>query len=123
MFNNDFILRLAEGIGNMSASVLGLKDNRKMEVVQLEGLSDSNIIKTIINKHLRSGKFNEAEDFLFNILENNPSEEIFQIGSWMYEELDKKSDEELISSNFTRNEIIQGTTDLCTLKEKFIAST
>jgi hypothetical protein len=112
MFNNDFILRMTEGIGNMSASVLGLKDTRKEEVVQLEGLSDSNIFKTIITKHLKTGKFNEAEDFLFTILENDPSDELFEIAFWMYAELEKKSDEELLASNFSREEIAQGLDDI-----------
>jgi hypothetical protein len=112
MPSNDFILRMAESIGGMAAKMLDLKDTRKTEVVQLEALNDTNIIKTLLRGLIKGKKLNEAENLLYNNLEISYSKEIFDIGCWMYEEFNKLSDEELSHSNFSKEEITQGIEDL-----------
>jgi hypothetical protein len=112
MPSNDYILRMAESIGDMSSKLLNLKDTRKTEVVQLEALNDSNILKTVIKGLIKSKKLNEAENLLYKALDSSYSRELIDMGLWMYEEFDKIPDEELSLNNFSKEEIIQGIRDL-----------
>lgn len=67
---------------------------------------------------ISKGKIEEAEDILFKEAENNPSEAIYEIGEKMYALLEKMSDEELKSFNFSREEIKLGLKDLKKLINK-----
>jgi hypothetical protein len=117
MSSNDYILRMAESIGDMSAKLLNLKDTRKTEVVQLEALNDSNILKTVIKGLIKSKKLNEAENLLYKALDLSYSRELIDMGLWMYEEFDKIPDGELSLNNFSKEEIIQGIRDLKKVEE------
>lgn len=117
MPSNDFILRMAESIGDMSAKMLNLKDTRKTEVVQHEALDDSNIIKTLLKSLIRAKKFNEAENLLYKTIELSFSKDLMEIGFWMYEEFNKVPDRELSLNNFSKEEIIQGIEDLKKLEK------
>ena len=52
MFNDDYILRIVEGIGNIAAKVLSLKDNRKTEIKVIHESSDWTIIKTLLARYI-----------------------------------------------------------------------
>ena len=67
---------------------------------------------------ISKGKIDEAEDMLFGEIENNPSEEVYEIGEKMYALLSKKSDEELVEYNFSREEIELGLQDLKKIMRK-----
>ena len=118
MASTDFILRMAEGIGSAAAKMLDLKDTTKEEIVQVEGLSDSNIVKVLLERHIKNNKFNDAENLIFKLIDGNPSEELFNLALWMYEKVSEKSDEELLSGDFSRDEINQGINDIKTLKTR-----
>lgn len=74
--------------------------------------SKDDILWITLRGLISKGKIDEAEDMLFNEAENNPSEEIYEIGEKMYSLLSKKSDDELEAYNFSREEIELGLQDL-----------
>lgn len=66
----------------------------------------------VLKKYLREGKYSEGEDFIFEQLKNNKSEELYELAVDYYKELLKKSDYDLEDHNFPRNEVIQGLEDI-----------
>lgn len=74
---------------------------------------DSNVVHKVFLRRLTvEGKFNEGENYLFEILEKQKTKGILDIGKEFYENLSKKSDEELEKGDFSREEILQGLEDL-----------
>ena len=116
MFNDDYILKIIEGIGNIAAKLLSLKDNRKTEIKIIHESSDWTVIQSLLARYLYYNKYNEAENLLYKLLEGEPSEELFRTGFWFYDQLSGKTDKNLASGNFTRDEIQQGIEALKRLK-------
>lgn len=56
----------------------------------------------------RSGQFAKAEDILFELLNDNKSDKILEMGYDFYNQLLNKNNDELIKGNFSRDEIQQG---------------
>lgn len=65
-------------------------------------------IKSLINKK----EYNECENIIFEMLENNTSDEIYEIALKFYGKLLEKSNEELLENNFSKIEVFQGLRDL-----------
>ncbi|MGL5574863.1 MAG: DUF6483 family protein, partial [Sarcina sp.] len=107
---NDYILDLVETFAkNLSNTLFDVKE--EIDPIVINDLSDKEMLKLILKRMIFDKKFNEAEDFLFKYTKANFKEDIFDIGIYFYDELSKKSDSELISKNFSREEVIQGLTD------------
>ena len=68
-------------------------------------------IYIVLKKLVAEGKFNEGENFLFEEAKKNITPRVFNIGTWFYETLNEKEDEELLKANFTREEIEDGLKD------------
>lgn len=114
--NNDYILRLVEDLGKFAAKVLLDKEQEEYENINLDSVSSGEILQILLKKLLLEGKYNEAENILFEELNKNPSTNLVDIGKDFYNILLSKSDEELIKGNFSRGEVLQGLNDM----EKFI---
>ncbi|WP_461612056.1 DUF6483 family protein [Clostridium sp. Marseille-QA1073] len=114
--NNDYILRLAEDLGKFAAKVLLDKDQEEYGNINLSSLSSEEILQILLKKLVLEGKYNEAENVLFEELNKNPSDDLVNIGKDFYNDLLSKSDEELIKGDFSREEVLQGLKDI----EKFI---
>jgi hypothetical protein len=56
----------------------------------------------------RSGQFAKVEDILFELLKDNKSDKILEMGYDFYNQLLDKNNDELIKGNFSRNEIQEG---------------
>lgn len=81
-------------------------------------MSPIDIFKIILNKVVHEGNYNKAEDLIFDELEKNNSQEVYEIAIDFYNSLLKKSDEILNQSSFPRVEIYQGLKDIEKFKVK-----
>ena len=79
--------------------------------LDFESLSGDDMIYIVLKKLVAEGKFNEGENFLFEEAKKNITPRVFNIGTWFYEILNEKEDEELLKANFTREEIEDGLKD------------
>lgn len=113
--NNDYMLRLAEAIGKFAGKILFHKNEKEYENINLNSISTEGILPIILKKLVLEGKYNEAENILFEELHKNSSNEVINIGKDFYDMLLSKSDEELMKAGFSREEISQGLKDM----EKF----
>lgn len=91
---------------------MGLFYRQKQDkFLDFESLSGDDMIYMVLKKLIAENKFNEGENFLFEEAEKNITPRVFNIGTWFYETLSEKDDEELSKGNFTREEIKQGLKD------------
>lgn len=107
---NDYMLDLVETFGKNLGKTL-FNEKEEIEPIVIENLCDKDIMKVILQKLIHEGKFNEAEDTLFEFLEKNKSNEVKEVGEWFYNELSLKSDETLEKCSFSREEVEQGLKD------------
>lgn len=110
--NNDYILRIAESIGKLAAKVFLNKEGKEFENINIESMSEKDILPILLKRLVLQGKYNEAENILFEELYKNPSKDLIIIGKYFYDMLLLKSDEELVKANFSREEIFQGLKDI-----------
>lgn len=109
---DDYMLKLAESVGAAAAKLFFKKDKEEFEKMDIEAMSGKDILALILKKLTLEGKYDKAEDILFEEIEKNPCEEIADIGKEFYNKLLLKSDEELAKGNFSRTEVLQGLGDL-----------
>jgi len=77
-------------------------------ISKLKDVEFSDTVKQRLFKYYEhSGNFSKAEDILFELIDNN-SDEIFANALSFYERLKLKSDDELQSGNFSRDEVEDG---------------
>lgn len=110
--NEDYILRLTESVGKFAAKVLLHKSPKEMDDICWESLSGQDIIPILIKRLVHEGKYNEAENIIFEELDKNPSKELYEAAKEFYKILLSKSDEELEKCNFSREEVNMGLADI-----------
>lgn len=111
-FNNDYILRLIQSTTKFLAKVALNKESKEVEDISFEALSGQDILPILVKRLIYECKYNEAENIIFDELDKNPSEGIYEIAKSFYSSLLAKSDEELEKANFPRDEVYLGLSDL-----------
>ncbi|MDU1411367.1 MAG: DUF6483 family protein [Clostridium sp.] len=111
---NDYLLDMVESFGKNLGKCI-LNKNEEPAPIEFGDWSDKDTLLAILKKLISERKYNDAEDVLFEFLEQDRSENIKSIGNWFYNSLSKLSDEELVSGNFSREEIAQGYYDFLKL--------
>lgn len=86
------------------------KEEDDMQVMNFEESGSSEILRIILKSLIAKKEYNKAENILFEEIEKNKSEQNYKIGLDFYEEL--------IESNFSREEVLQGLKDLELLFKK-----
>jgi hypothetical protein len=109
---NDYILRLIESVG-----AIFKKQKKESEVLSIEAMDEKDILPIILKRLTLEGKYNKAENILFEEMEKNPCEEIESIGKEFYKTLLLKSEEDFAKGNFSKDEVVQGLEDLQKLRE------
>lgn len=77
-------------------------------------LTDYNFEGTILEVQLElsrlieENKFNQAEDFLFDVYENDKGQEVLQLAVWFYDKLNKIDEQTLLENNFSHDEVLEG---------------
>lgn len=111
------IERLTKDIGKMCAKIFCNKEEKNSDKIDIEQMSSTDIFKIMFKSLYNKGKYNEAENLIFLELEKNYSPELYDIALNFYDLLLKKSDDQLIKNNFSREEIYQGLEDIKKLKK------
>lgn len=107
VMKNDYMLDMVESFGKNLGKMF-FDEKEEIEPIVIENLSDKDIMKVILQKLIYEGKFNEAENTLFEFLDKNKSNEVKEVGEWFYNELSLKSDEALEKASFSRDEVESG---------------
>lgn len=112
----DIIQQLIKDIAKMSAKIAFNKEEKSDEKFKLGQMNSMDIFRMMFDKLFHEGNYNKTEDLIFNELEVNSSPEVYAIALEFYNLLLEKSDEELLKSNFSREEVYRGLNDI----EKFV---
>ena len=111
------IERIIKDIGRVGAKMLLNKTKRKRESVEFGQVNSVEILRGVLKRLVAEKSYSKAEDILFSELENNTSEEVYNIAVEFYNLLIEKSDEDLESGNFSMEEAHQGLIDIKKFKK------
>lgn len=112
-YEKDYIMRLIHGIALVLARLLlGKQMEQEGEIASAlcrEAAQKNEILRRMID----AGQINEAEEILFDILENATWEDKQKaaLALSFYDHVNEKEDEFLEKANFSREEIIEGLED------------
>lgn len=113
MFENDFIMREIENFTRFAAEVLLNKKSKNVDIKITQQLNTkANSLKQNLHNLVADGKINEAENKLFDIIEESPIEENLKVALDFYHELSTLDKSYLRSCNFTEDEILDGLHEL-----------
>lgn len=88
------------------------------EMIEFEESGDENLFEIMLMKYYYEKQYNEADNLIFDELEHNNSPEAPRIAKEFYELLLQKTDEQLIESNFSRDEVYESLEEI----KKYIQS-
>ena len=119
MYETDYIMRQIDLLSRGLAKVLFNRDMETEEEIVDEqgGFSESGLLLHMVKKLLLEKKINEAENLLFETIEEDPQEDYLKTALYFYERLDNMSDEELAAVDFSREEIADGLREIQRLYE------
>jgi hypothetical protein len=108
MFENDYILRQIENLTAFLGKVIFHKE-RTIEIIDGQGgISASGLLYHRLTGMIADRKLNEAEDLLFEALEQEPTAQNAEVAVQFYRDLQGLSDETLNRVSFPREEILDG---------------
>jgi len=109
MFENDFIMREIENFTRFATDVLFRKKKRREDVTITEELNTkSNFLKQNLHAMIADSQINEAENLLFDTIEDNLEDEYLKVAIDFYHELSTLDKSYLKSCNFSEDEILDG---------------
>ena len=113
---SDIIQQMIEGAAAIAAKILtgGQKGTKKTEIVVEQSMGTENLSLKLYHL-VKEGKYNKAENLLFEQLEIYPTIDIYNVGLEFFETLDGLSDEQLAKGSYSREEIAQGIQDMTRL--------
>ena len=88
MFESDYIMRQIEAMSRVLGEMLFQKDNEsgKIEVFDEQGyISGGNLLLYRLKKMILEKKVNEAENLLFDTIEQDPSEDYLKTAVVFYD--------------------------------------
>lgn len=106
----DYILRMIEELINVLVKTLKDEDKDVLVDENNNGSNDNELyiyLKSLVDDK----KINEAENYLFERLEENNKKDFFA-GMSFYKYLNEKDDEFLDECNYSRDEIVEGMADI-----------
>ena len=112
-YEKDYIMRLIHGIAQVLARLLlGKQMEQEGEIASALSREAAKKDETL-KKMIDAGNINEAEELLFDLLENEPWEDKQKaaLALSFYDHLNEKEDAFLEKANFSREEIIEGLED------------
>ena len=112
-YHQDWLMRQIEAI---SASLAYLLFDQKKHITQIaaeeQTTSDLNELYRLLRSLTDQGKLCEAENLLYEAIDREDPEAL-SAGVRFYADLNRFSDPELASCNFSREEIADGLQELC----------
>lgn len=119
----DYIMDMIETLSDVIIkAILGKEAEKESNdgefyMTEIEYDREDYVIKALLTRLVSEGKINEAENLLFKTVEENPSPQMMKLSLEFYKDLGKKTEEELEACGFSKEEIVEGLTDI---KEYFI---
>ncbi|ADU28022.1 DUF6483 family protein [Ethanoligenens harbinense] len=109
MFENDYWMRQIEDITKALGNMLFEKQSGTVELFDEQGvLSETSFLSYRLNRMIGDGQINEAENLLFDAIEEDPKTGYLKVALDFYATLEKRSDAELTAAGFSRAEILDG---------------
>ena len=119
MFSNDYIIDQINMFGQMLRKLVYNTDSVTDIYFNQNGIANGNMmLRDILQRLIISGKINQAENLLFNEIEEYTNLGHIGVALWFYGELNSLSDEKLKACNFSREEISEGLTEIQKIIEK-----
>ena len=117
---NDYIMDMIEDFGEF---LLNLREkithNEEFSVVNHdESLGEAGLNGIMLKRMCAAGKVNEAENLLFDLLDEHKEPDYFFIALDFYKELSLYTDSQLADCDFTREEIANGLKEVIALAEE-----
>lgn len=106
MFEQDYIMRLIREIARLIAKILFNIDSETITEDLENRLEETDILEKLLSM-IDAGKVNEAENDLYELIDEN-SPNCIEIALLFYSYLNDKSDEFLKGNNYSREEIQYG---------------
>lgn len=106
-FQKDFLMRQIEDMVRFIAKVLFGKDLFKYEIIDEANLTQTDMLYAKLTALVSQRKLCEAEDLLYESIESGNADHA-RIALDFYDTINALSDDELESSNFSREEIKDG---------------
>lgn len=108
-FSDDYIMRQIELCTRGIAKVLfGKEDTIDAVSIEQDYVSQEGLLLRLLKKLLYEKKVNEAENVLFETIEQDPQASYLKTALAFYDELQSWTDEELQAADFSRQEIAEG---------------
>ncbi len=110
MIKEDYLVKkIKQIVYTLLTPLLGNRDIKDVEIKIVVNKKKIDLKEMIDNKQI-----NEAENLLFNYI-NSSKKDDFYLSLMFYDYLNKKDDNFLKSSNFSRKEIEEGLFEICNL--------
>lgn len=106
-FQKDYLMRQIEDMVRIIVKVLFGKDLFKYEIIDEANLTQTNMLYANLMALVSQRKLCEAEDLLYESIESGNADHA-RIALDFYDTINALSDDELESSNFSREEIKDG---------------
>lgn len=106
-FQKDYLMRQIEDMVRFIAKVLFGKDLFKYEIIDEANLTQTDMLYANLTALVSQRKLCEAEDLLYESIESGNADHA-RIALDFYDTINALSDDELESSNFSREEIKDG---------------
>ncbi len=115
MFQNDYLMRQIEMMVQFIARTILKKDSAVFKILpdDYENITSENgeLYLNLMEK-LNKGKINEAENMIFEAINENPNNSLLEIALDFYSQLAQMPEEYLEENNFSRDEVRQGLEDI-----------
>ncbi len=116
MFEKDPIMRDIHKLSRLIGIVMLQKDIAHEEIVDEKGiLSLSNFLRVRLRELTAQGRICDAENYLLEVLDTHVTEEKISVALEFYADLATLQGAELTAAGFSREEILEGLTEIAKL--------
>lgn len=113
MFESDFIMRQIQLMTDAINKLVFHKDVNRVEMFEEDGsISGGGLLYHRLKALVAKGSINEAENLLFEHLDDSPLPEYFVVALNFYKDLAALPDAELVAARFSRGEIRDGLSEI-----------
>ena len=114
-YYQDWIMRQIEIICTTLGHILFGHNPNTVQLEQLpQGQPSMNLLYLQLRTLMDEGKICEAENLLYDAMEE-PDQSVLEAALGFYEDLNRLSDPQLENANFSRDEILSGLQEVCTV--------
>ena len=114
----DYIMDLIDAVSEtLIKAILGKEAERELNdgeifIAESEYDKEEYIVRALVKRLFAERRINEAENALFEALENSPTKNIFLLAAEFYKDVAKLSDRELRQADYSREEIKEALEDI-----------